>query len=73
MPKYEVFGPERAHLFTNSVPEGAEIVGAIRRSDECIGGALVKLASGQYAQVNAGALRTLDQDAVKAALEARKQ
>lgn len=46
-----------------TLPQGAVLLGMVER-DNLEKGALVNLASGQYAQHNAGALRTLDQGVV---------
>lgn len=57
-------------LYSPTLPEGAEALGTVRREngDE---GALVRFErTGQYAQVNAGAVRTLDGRKVAAALGA---
>ena len=55
-------------LYTNTIPEGAEAIGVVSR-DELGGiGALVKLSSGNYVQINAGVLRNLDGREVAAAL-----
>lgn len=54
-------------LYTNTLPTGAHALGTVARG---IGdtGALVLTHAGIYAQCNAGALRSLDQPAVRAAL-----
>jgi hypothetical protein len=49
------------------LPEGAEALGVVRR-DVGDSGALIKLASGNYVQGNAGGIRTLPQREVVAAL-----
>jgi len=48
------------------LPDGAETFGVVKRDSGT--GALIKLASGNYVQGNAGGFRTLDQKAVKDAL-----
>ena len=54
-------------LYSNTLPPGAEAVGTVTQG---VGdtGALVKLPSGLYGQVNAGAIRSLDGRKVAAAL-----
>lgn len=54
-------------LYTNTIPEGGVAIGTITRG---IGdtGALVRLPSGSYVQVNAGVARSLDNRKVAAAL-----
>lgn len=42
------------------LPSGAEIIGTITRPGETWGGALIRMASGQLVQGNAGAVRTLN-------------
>lgn len=54
------------NLYTNLLPEGAEALGVVSHGGET--GALVKLASGKYVQMNAGAIRSLDGRKVNAAL-----
>ncbi|NLH78491.1 MAG: hypothetical protein GX465_15780 [Acidobacteria bacterium] len=49
------------------LPEGAEALGVVRR-DVGDSGALIKLASGNYVQGNAGSIRTLPQRDVTEAL-----
>jgi len=58
-------GPWR--IYAPVLPQGAVALGTVRRSAGDTG-ALVRLASGVYVQANAGAIRTLDQRAVRAAL-----
>jgi hypothetical protein len=53
--------------YTNTLPRGSRAIGAVERDGEP--GALVLIeATGRYAQVNAGAIRNLDQRKVSAAL-----
>lgn len=54
-------------LYASHLPAGAVSRGTVRRPDGQTG-ALVRLASGVYVQCNAGAVRSLDQTAVAAAL-----
>lgn len=54
-------------LYTNSLPVGAEAIGTVTR-DGYDTGALARLPTGSYVQVNAGAIRNLDGRAVAAAL-----
>lgn len=51
-----------------SLPKGAEALGVVQR-ESLETGALILLSSGVYVQGNAGVIRTLDQSAVKTALE----
>lgn len=55
-------------LYTNTIPEGAEAIGVVSRGELGDTGALVKLSSGNYVQINAGVLRKLDGRKVAAAL-----
>lgn len=48
------------------LPEGAEAIGLVRRDTGT--GALIRLASGNYVQGNAGSIRTLPQREVEDAL-----
>ena len=55
-------------LYTNTVPEGSVVLGTVTR-DGTDTGALVRFErTGAYAQVNAGAVRSIDGRAVAAAL-----
>jgi hypothetical protein len=54
-------------LYTNTIPGGSEALGTVTQGEGDTG-ALVKLQSGLYAQVNAGAIRNLDGRKVAAAL-----
>ncbi len=54
-------------LYTNTIPGGSEALGTVTQGEGDTG-ALVKLPSGLYAQVNAGAIRNLDGRKVAAAL-----
>lgn len=56
-------------LYTTTTPPGSTVLGTITRSAGDTG-ALVHLRTGTYVQVNAGAVRTLDQRAVRQALGA---
>lgn len=56
-------------LYTNTIPSGAEAIGVVSRGDIGGTGALIKFsATGQYAQLNAGAILALDGRKVAAAL-----
>lgn len=55
-------------LYTQTIPTGAEAVGTVTR-DETDTGALVLNRTGIYAQVNAGAMRSLDQRKIWAAIQ----
>ena len=55
-------------LYATGVPAGAEVLGTIAQGPEV--GALIRYrGTGLYAQLNAGAVRSLDQRKVHAALE----
>ena len=55
-------------IYTNTLPAGATPIGTVTRNGFETG-ALVRIEStGLYVQVNAGAVRTLDQRKVKAAI-----
>lgn len=54
-------------LYTNTIPSGAEPLGTVTQGEGDTG-ALVKLPSGLYVQVNAGTMRNLDGRKVAAAL-----
>lgn len=59
-------------LYSNTVPVGSVALGTVTRG-EFEHGALVRFAAtGLYAQVNAGVMRTLDQRKVSAAIDAAK-
>lgn len=57
-------------LYTNTLPEGSNVVGTVTRGESDTGALVLISATGQYVQVNAGSLRSLDQRKVKAALGA---
>jgi hypothetical protein len=57
-------GPWR--LYTTTCPPGSQMLGTIQRGMEI--GALAKSPIGVYTQINAGAMRPLDQDKVRRAL-----
>ena len=57
-------GPWR--LYQHTVPPGWEMLGTVQRGMEI--GALARLPSGILAQINAGAVRSLDQRKARAAL-----
>lgn len=59
---------DKWRLYTNTIPEGAEAIGVVSRGELGDMGALVKLSSGNYVQINAGVLRNLDGRKVAAAL-----
>jgi len=54
-------------LYTNTIPRDAEALGTVTQG-EGYTGALVKLPSGLYVQINAGAMRNLEGRKVAAAL-----
>lgn len=53
-------------LYTNTIPAGAQAVGVVSRGAES--GALLRMPTGCYVQANAGALRSLPQAKVLAAI-----
>lgn len=55
-------------LYTNTIPAGAEAIGVVSRGELGDMGALVKLSSGNYVQINAGVVRNLDGRKIAAAL-----
>lgn len=55
-------------LYTNTIPAGAEAIGVVSRGELGDMGALVKLANGNYVQINAGVIRRLDGRKIAAAL-----
>lgn len=57
-------------LYSNTIPAGAEALGTVTRGTGETGALIRYASSGLYAQLNAGAIRTLDQRKVRAALEA---
>lgn len=57
-------------LYSNSIPAGAEAIGTVTRGIGDTGALIRFLETGQYAQLNAGAVRTLDGRKVSAALGA---
>lgn len=57
---------EKWKLYTKLLPEGAEALGVVSHAGET--GALVKMATGKYVQINAGVMRSLDGRKVNAAL-----
>lgn len=63
----QVNGPWR--LYTHVRPAGWKMIGTIQRGLEI--GALAKSPVGVYCQINAGAVRALDQRKVLAALQGR--
>lgn len=54
-------------LYTNTIPSGAEALGTVTQGEGDTG-ALVKLPSGLYVQINAGTMRNLDGRKVASAL-----
>ena len=54
-------------LYTNTIPSDAEALGTVTQGEGDTG-ALVKLTSGLYVQINAGTMRNLDGRKVAAAL-----
>ena len=58
-------------LYTQTVPKDAQVLGTVTRGDQI--GALAKLAAtGNYVLISAGAISTLDQRKVIAALQAQQ-
>lgn len=55
-------------LYTNTIPEGSLALGTVTSGELGDIGALVRLGSGSYVQINAGVLRNLDGRKVAAAL-----
>ena len=55
-------------LYANTLPARSRAIGTVTR-DGFDTGALVLLASGQYVQINAGAIRNLEQRAICRALQ----
>ena len=54
-------------LYSNTIPPGADALGTVTKGTEM--GALIRYRStGVYAQLNAGAVRSLDQSKIRAAL-----
>ena len=54
-------------LYATTIPAGADALGTVTKGTET--GALIRYRStGMYAQLNAGAVRSLDQDKIRAAL-----
>ena len=66
----QIDGPWR--LYTTTLPAGSTVVGTVTRQAGDTG-ALVLGRTGIYAQVNAGAIRTLDQRAVYDFLRSAQQ
>ncbi len=59
-------------IYTNTIPQGSRALGTVTRGIGDTGALILIEATGIYAQVNAGALRTLDQRKIVAAVaEAR--
>lgn len=58
-------------LYTTTLPAGSRAIGTVTRDGHDTG-ALVLMASGSYAQCNAGSIRILDQRAVAAAVTAAR-
>lgn len=65
-----VIKDHKGQLLAGPIPAGAQIVGEIIRAGNGGGGALVLLPSQQLCQLNAGAVRTLDQGAAYCAIMA---
>ena len=57
---------DKWRLYTKTLPEGSEPLGVVSHAGET--GALVKMATGKYVQINAGVMRSLDGRKVNAAL-----
>lgn len=55
-------------LYSNTLPTGAEAIGTVTRGSGDTGALIRYIASGQYAQLNAGTIHTLDGRKVAAAL-----
>lgn len=58
--------------YANSLPAGAEAMGTVTRGAGDTGALIRYTESGKYAQLNAGAVRMLDQRKVAAAIEASR-
>ena len=59
---------DKWRFYTNTIPAGAEVIGTVSRDGMADIGALVRFANGNYVQINAGELRSLDGRKVSAAL-----
>lgn len=57
-------------LYATTLPPGAEALGTVTRGAGDTGALIHYARTGLYAQLNASAIRTLDQRKVRAALEA---
>jgi len=57
-------------LYANTLPAGAEALGTVTRGAGETGALIRYAGTGLYAQINAGAVRSLDQRKVRAAIEA---
>ncbi len=55
-------------IYTNTVPQGAEVLGVVYRDGLADCGALIKFGNGNFAQLNAGVVSQLDGRKVAAAL-----
>lgn len=55
-------------LYTNTLPDGSQAVGTVGRGEGDTGALVLMPVTGLYVQINAGALRPLDQRKVRAAL-----
>lgn len=56
------------HIYTNTLPAGSRAIGTVSRGDVDTGALALIERTGLYVQVNAGAIRTLDQRKVLTAL-----
>lgn len=61
--------PGKPRLYQATDLPGWEVVGTVTRGDGDIGALVRNLAIGNYAQANAGVIRTLDQRKVRAAID----
>lgn len=61
--------PGKPRLYQATALPGWEMAGTVTRGDSDVGALVRNLATGNYAQANAGVIRTLDQRKVRAALD----
>lgn len=71
MSEYTIDPNSNWRLYTNTIPQGGTVIGAIHRGIGDVGALVHFEATGLYVQVNAGASRSLDQRAVSTALKAK--
>ena len=55
-------------LYTNTIPAGSRAIGTVKRGDGDTGALVLIESTGQYVQINAGGLRSLDQRKIAAAV-----